>query len=46
MEMPCLLTPGRAPDPFDAIFPPDYGIPRGRTGALGYGAEGGPPGWW
>lgn len=44
MEMPCLLTPGRPPDPFDAIFGPDYGAPRGRTGALGYGAEG--SGWW
>ena len=42
---PVLLTPGRC-EPFGL----DYGeAPRGRTGALGYGAEGGPPpgpGWW
>jgi predicted phage terminase large subunit-like protein len=38
---PCVLTEGRA-DPFGCAYP----APRGRTGALGYGAEGGPPGGW
>lgn len=46
MEGPCLLTPGREPDPYSSFFGPDYSAPRGRVGALGYGAEGGPPGWW
>jgi hypothetical protein len=44
MEGPCLLTPGREPDPFWSFFGPDYSTPRGPTGALGYGAEGGPRG--
>jgi predicted phage terminase large subunit-like protein len=38
---PCLLTEGRA-DPFGW----DYTAPRGRTGALGFGAEGAPRGGW
>jgi hypothetical protein len=45
LEWPCLLTPGRELDPFSSLFGPDFSTPRGQTGALGYGAEGGPPGW-
>jgi hypothetical protein len=46
MQGPCLLTPGWTPDPILDCFGADVGMPRGRTGALGYGAEGGPPDWW
>jgi hypothetical protein len=42
---PCMLTPGRGSDPFMTFCGPDIAAPLGRTGALGYGAEGGPPGW-
>jgi hypothetical protein len=45
MQGPCLLTPGWTSDPILDCFGPNVGIPRGQTGALGYGAEGGPPGW-
>jgi hypothetical protein len=46
MQGPSLLTPGRVADPFLSVFGPDFSTPRGRTGALGYGAEGGAPDWW
>jgi hypothetical protein len=46
MQGPCLLTPGWTPDPFLGFYGPDFTTPRDRTGALGFGAEGGPPGWW
>jgi hypothetical protein len=43
VQGPCMLTPGRESDPY---LGSDFIAPRGRTGALGYGAEGGPPEWW
>jgi hypothetical protein len=38
---PCVLVPGRDNS---SVFGPDYGAPRGQTGALGYGKES-PFGW-